>query len=177
MYLGIDLGTSSIKTIVIDDAGKKISESSQPIKTSNPRAMWSEQNPLDWLKATEKTILSIPKKIRTEIKGIGLSGQMHGAVLLDNQDRLIRPAILWNDGRSHQECQELEKNFPELQTIIGNQIMPGFTSPKISWLKKNEKENFSKINFSKFCFATGSLMSEDHFDDKFVKIGRNWAEL
>ena len=146
MYLGIDLGTSSIKTIVIDDAGKKISESSQPIKSSSPRAMWSEQNPIDWLEAAEKTILSIPKKIRTEIKGIGLSGQMHGAVLLDNQDRLIRPAILWNDGRSHQECQELEKNFPELQPIIGNQIMPGFTSPKISWLKKNEKENFSKIN-------------------------------
>ena len=69
MYLGIDLGTSSIKTIVIDGAGKKISESSQPIKTSSPRALWSEQNPLDWLEATEKTILSIPKKIRTEIKG------------------------------------------------------------------------------------------------------------
>ena len=66
MYLGIDLGTSSIKTIVIDCAGKKISESSQPIKTSSPQAMWSEQNPLDWLEATEKTVLSIPKKIRTE---------------------------------------------------------------------------------------------------------------
>jgi len=146
MYLGIDLGTSSIKTIIIDDADKKISETSQPIKTSSPRSLWSEQNPLDWLEAAEKAILSIPKKIRSEIKGIGLSGQMHGAVLLDNQNQLIRPAILWNDGRSHQECQELEKNFPELKKIIGNQIMPGFTSPKISWLKKNERINFSKIN-------------------------------
>ena len=76
---------------------------------------------------------------------MGLSGQMHGAVLLDKKERPIRPAILWNDGRSFQECKELEKELPNLNKITGNQIMPGFTSPKIEWVRKYEKENFSAI--------------------------------
>ena len=147
MYLGIDLGTSSIKTIVIDGAGKKISESSQPIKTSSPRAMWSEQNPLDWLEATEKTILSIPKKIRTEIKGIGLSGQMHGAVLLDNQDRALKKSngewtYFANDAAYH--LDKCKRNFYRLVNIWRSDHI-GYI-PRMNSLIKAIKDDETYLN-------------------------------
>ena len=132
MFLGIDLGTSSIKAIVIDDDGNNIFESNQVLSISYPKPLWAEQDPFEWLEAAERAILKIPKKIRATLKGMGLSGQMHGAVLIDKQDKPIRPAILWNDGRSYQECSELEEMNPNLVDIIGHQIMPGFTSPKIA---------------------------------------------
>ena len=146
MFLGIDLGTSSIKAIVIDDDGNNIFESNQVLSISYPKLLWAEQDPFEWVEAAERAILKIPKKIRATLKGMGLSGQMHGAVLTDKQDKPIRPAILWNDGRSYQECSELEEMNPNLVDIIGHQIMPGFTSPKIAWIKKYERRNFSSIH-------------------------------
>jgi len=145
MFLGLDLGTSSVKVIVIDDEGEITAQSSQSLSLSRPNPLWNEQSPSDWIEAAEKAILKIPKNIRSKLKGMGLSGQMHGAVLLDKKERPIRPAILWNDGRSYEECKELEKEFPNLNKITGNQVMPGFTSPKIEWVRKYEKENFSAI--------------------------------
>ena len=145
MFLGLDLGTSSVKVIVINDDGEISSKSSQSLSLSSPNPLWNEQSPSDWLEAAETAILKIPKKIRSKLKGMGLSGQMHGAVLLDKKERPIRPAILWNDGRSFEECKELEKELPNLNKITGNQVMPGFTSPKIEWVRKYEKENFSAI--------------------------------
>ena len=145
MFLGLDLGTSSVKVIVINDDGEISSKSSQSLSLSSPNPLWNEQSPSDWLEAAETAILKIPKNIRSKLKGMGLSGQMHGAVLLDKKERPIRPAILWNDGRSFEECKELEKKLPNLNKITGNQIMPGFTSPKIEWVRKYEKENFSAI--------------------------------
>ena len=145
MFLGLDLGTSSVKVIVINDDGKISSKSSQSLSLSNPYPLWNEQSPSDWLEAAENAILKIPKNIRSKLKGMGLSGQMHGAVLLDKKECPIRPAILWNDGRSFEECKELEKELPNLNKITGNQVMPGFTSPKIEWVRKYEKENFSAI--------------------------------
>ena len=145
MFLGLDLGTSSVKVIVINDDGKISSKSSQSLSLSSPYPLWNEQSPSDWLEAAENAILKIPKNIRSKLKGMGLSGQMHGAVLLDKKECPIRPAILWNDGRSFEECKELEKELPNLNKITGNQVMPGFTSPKIEWVRKYEKENFSAI--------------------------------
>jgi len=145
MFLGLDLGTSSVKVIVIDDEGEITAQSSQSLSLSRPNPLWNEQSPSDWIEIAEKAILKIPKNIRSKLKGMGLSGQMHGAVLLDKKERPIRPAILWNDGRSYEECKELEKEFPNLNKITGNQVMPGFTSPKIEWVRKYEKENFSAI--------------------------------
>lgn len=146
MYLGLDLGTSSVKVIVIDDDGLTVAQSSCSLSISHPHPLWSEQNPDDWLKAAEESILGIPKQIRENIQGIGLSGQMHGAVLIDKKNRPLRPAILWNDGRSFKECREIEKNNPQLRSITGNQVMPGFTAPKIAWLEKHEPQIFSTIH-------------------------------
>ena len=146
MYLGLDLGTSSVKVIVIDDDGLTVAQSSCSLSISHPHPLWSEQNPNDWLKAAEKSISGIPIKIRENIQGIGLSGQMHGAVLIDKKNRPLRPAILWNDGRSFKECHEMEKNNPQLRAITGNQIMPGFTAPKMAWLEKHEPQIFSLIH-------------------------------
>ena len=109
MYLGLDLGTSSVKVIVIDDNGMIAAQSSRPLSISHPHPLWSEQNPNDWLNIAEKAITDLPKKIRSKIQGIGLSGQMHGAVLIDKKNQPLRPAILWNDGRSFKECHDLEK--------------------------------------------------------------------
>lgn len=146
MYLGIDLGTSSVKVIVIDDNGIITAQSSRVLSISHPHPLWSEQNPNDWLNIAEKAITDLPKKIRSKIQGIGLSGQMHGAVLIDKKNQPLRPAILWNDGRSFKECHDLERNNPNLGSIIGNQIMPGFTSPKLAWIKEHEPNIFSLIH-------------------------------
>jgi len=146
MYLGVDLGTSSIKTVVINDEGATVANSISELSISQPEPLWSEQNPVDWLTAAEDAIKKLPKEIRKIIKCVGLSGQMHGAVLLDKKGKPLRPAILWNDGRSFEECDELKSIEPQLSDITGNKIMPGFTSPKLRWIKKHEPEVFAVIN-------------------------------
>src|SRR5271165_1370003 len=101
MHLGIDLGTSGVKAVVIDEAGEVVAQSTAPLTVSRPQPLWSEQDPADWWRATQSAIAQLRTEIALDgVRGIGLSGQMHGAVLLDSQDRVLRPAILWNDGRS-----------------------------------------------------------------------------
>ncbi|MET0532391.1 MAG: xylulokinase [Microvirga sp.] len=145
MYLGIDLGTSSVKVILIDEGGTLVGEASAPLTVSRPRPMWSEQDPQAWWDATQAAVGALKSHHSLDaVAGIGLSGQMHGAVLLDNQDQVLRPAILWNDGRAGAECKELEQREPQSRSITGNLAMPGFTAPKLIWVAKHEPDIFKR---------------------------------
>lgn len=145
MFLGIDIGTSSVKAVVINEVGDVIDQAAAPLSVSRPQPLWSEQDPADWWAATQKAVLELSPDRRAKVRGAGLSGQMHGATLLDASDRVLRPAILWNDGRSFRECGELEAREPCLHAITGNLAMPGFTAPKLLWVKGNEPEVFAKV--------------------------------
>ena len=144
MFLGIDSGTSSVKAVVADANQAVVAQASVPLTVSRPRPDFSEQNPEDWWKATVAAICALPAAVRREIKGIGLTGQMHGATLLDDADRPLRPAILWNDGRSSRECLEIERREPRSRFITGNLVMPGFTAPKLLWVRRHEPEIFRR---------------------------------
>lgn len=145
MYLGIDIGTSSVKAVVINDTGDVIDQAAAALTVSRPQPLWSEQDPAGWWAATQKAVLELSPDRRAGVRGIGLSGQMHGATLLDASGKVLRPAILWNDGRSFAQCQELEAREPRLHAIAGNLAMPGFTAPKLLWVKDNEPEIFAKV--------------------------------
>jgi xylulokinase len=145
MFLGIDIGTSSVKAVVINDTGDVIDQASAPLNVSRPKTLWSEQNPADWWAATNKAVLDLSPDRRAGVRGVGLSGQMHGATMLGHKDEVLRPAILWNDGRSFRQCAELESREPKLQSIAGNIAMPGFTAPKLLWVKENEPDIFASI--------------------------------
>lgn len=147
MYLGIDIGTSGVKTILIDEEQNIITSAHCELKVSRPKVGWSEQDPEEWIKATSNTLDGIKRthsKALSNVEGIGLSGQMHGATLIDKNDKVIRPCILWNDTRSHTEAKELDDN-PIFRKLSGNIVFPGFTAPKVLWVKNNEPEHFSKI--------------------------------
>jgi xylulokinase len=148
MYLGIDLGTSEVKVVLIDETGSIVGSAGAPLQVSRPQPRWSEQDPADWWQATNAAIHSLRKQCFAHfplVRGIGLSGQMHGAVLLDSGNRVLRPAILWNDVRSDVECDELTHRAPALHAIAGNLAMPGFTAPKLLWVKKHEPHLFERI--------------------------------
>ena len=148
MYLGIDLGTSEVKLLLLDANGHIVGHAGVPLALSRPLPLWSEQQPAHWWQATEDAVALLRAAHPAEfaqVRAIGLSGQMHGAVLLDAQDRVLRPAILWNDGRSHDECVELTERAPRLHALAGNLAMPGFTAPKLLWVRKHEPEVFAQV--------------------------------
>ena len=121
-------------------------QTSAALRVSRPAPLQSEQNPADWWSATNKAVADISPTVRASTQAIGLSGQMHGATLIGEDGSALRPAILWNDGRSAKECRELEETLPTLGEITGNRAMPGFTAPKLLWLKKNEPDSFNAIS-------------------------------
>lgn len=141
MYLGIDLGTSAVKAVVTD-AGEVVAEASESLAVSRPGPRMSEQSPEAWWQATDTAVRRL-REFASGIRAIGLSGQMHGAVLLDEQGRVLRNAILWNDGRSEVECQELEA-AADVPALTGNRAMPGFTAPKLLWVRRHEPETFER---------------------------------
>lgn len=148
-YLGVDLGTSSLKLLLVDEGGKIIDSVTNSYELKFPKPGWSEQSPEDWWEALKKGISELTKNIDvSEIKGISTAGQMHGLVVLDENDHVIRPAILWNDGRTEKESEYLNSVIgkEKLSSYTGNLSFPGFTAPKILWLKNNEEENFNKIS-------------------------------
>lgn len=146
MYIGIDLGTSGVKVILMDEAQNIIATENVSLSISRPKPLWSEQNPDDWWLATDQAMLTLQSQHDLQhVKAIGLTGQMHGAVLLDKNNQALRPAILWNDGRCYEECSELEKEVPDSRNITGNLMMPGFTAPKLKWIYKHEPDIFKKI--------------------------------
>jgi xylulokinase len=144
MYMGIDIGTSAVKAVVIDDSGAVADLASAPLSVSHPQPLWSEQNPADWWSATNIAIDGLRAARRKAVRAIGLSGQMHGATLLDRSGQTLRPAILWNDGRSARQCTELEQGVAGMLQITGNRAMPGFTAPKLLWVRQHEPEIFAR---------------------------------
>lgn len=143
-HLGLDLGTSSVKAVLLGPDGAVIGQASAPLSLAHPHHLWSEQDPDDWWRAASTAMNTLRDQHELScVRGIGLSGQMHGAVLLDASDRVLRPAILWNDGRAHAECAELEALEPRSRIITGNLAMPGFTAPKLLWVRRHEPQIFA----------------------------------
>ena len=141
MYLGIDLGTSAVKAVVTDD-GVVVAEASESLEVSRPGPRMSEQAPRDWWRATDAAVRQL-KDLAPGVDAVGLSGQMHGAVLLDGGGEVLRDAILWNDGRSEAECVELEELL-DVPGLTGNRAMPGFTAPKLLWVRRHEPSVFAR---------------------------------
>jgi xylulokinase len=144
-FLGLDIGTSSIKAVLIDENQKFVAEASVSLSVSRPHPLWSEQNPADWANGVQQAAAEVRRAAPesfARLSAIGLSGQMHGAVLVDEADRPLRPAILWNDGRSFAECAELERRLPNFRQRAGNIAMPGFTAPKLLWIARHEPDAF-----------------------------------
>ena len=148
MFIGIDLGTSSIKTILIDENQRVIGSVNRQLELLNPKTGYYEQNPDSWYFATLESFKELKNKFLKEFtatSAIGISGQMHGATLIDKNKTVLRPCILWNDTRSANQCIEMEDNYEFLRKESGNIAMPGFTAPKILWIKQNEPDVFKKI--------------------------------
>ncbi|MBL8352825.1 MAG: xylulokinase [Burkholderiaceae bacterium] len=149
MYLGLDLGTSELKALLLDDRHRIVATAGEALTLQRPQPLWSEQRPADWWAACDRVLLRLAAEqpaAMAQVRGIGLSGQMHGAVLLDARYAVLRPAILWNDGRSGAECAELERRVPRLHDIAGNLAMPGFTAPKLLWVARHEPAVFARVD-------------------------------
>jgi xylulokinase len=147
VYLGFDIGTSGVKAVLLDADGAVRHQATADHPVSNPHPLWSEQNPDDWWEScrTATAALKAAGAPLDAVKAVGLSGQMHGATLLDANNAVLRPCILWNDGRSHAECVELETSLLGFRDRCGNMAMPGFTAPKLLWVRKHEPELFARI--------------------------------
>ncbi len=147
MLLGIDVGTSEVKTVLVDEEQAVRATARAPLQASRPQPGFSEQDPEDWWSAVTATLdelkTTAPRELAA-VRGLGLSGQMHGAVLLDAADRPLRPCILWNDGRSAAECAELDA-AADFRGIAGNLVMAGFTAPKLRWVEKHEPGVFARV--------------------------------
>jgi xylulokinase len=148
-FLGIDIGTSSVKLLLLDKTGGVLQTVSKDYPVCYPKVGWAEQNPEDWWNATSegiRDVLTIAQMASTEVQGIGLSGQMHGLVLLDKGNRVLMPALLWCDQRTQEECDELnEKLGHKLSEYTGNKALAGFTAPKVLWVKRNRAEIYEQI--------------------------------
>lgn len=148
LYIGVDLGTSSVKLLLMDEAGDIKSIVTREYPLFFPKPGWSEQNPEDWYTALVDGIKELTKDYdNQEVDGISFSGQMHGMVILDENDKVIRPAILWNDGRTQAECDYLNNEIgrEKISSYTANMALTGFTAPKLLWVRKHEPENFAKI--------------------------------
>lgn len=149
LYIGIDLGTSSVKIILVDEKGNKLASVTKHYPVEYPNPGWSQQNPEDWYDAVISGLEELlDGQDKSKIAGLGVAGQMHGLVILDDEDRIIRPAILWNDGRTEDQVAYLNNQIGKdtLSGYVANIAFAGFTAPKILWLKENEPDNFSKIH-------------------------------
>ncbi len=179
MYLGLDLGTSSVKAMLINDAQQVIGVGHAGLTVQRPHPGWSEQAPGDWLRATEEAVAALkashPRELAA-VKGIGLSGHMHGATLVDAKDRVLRPCILWNDTRSHAEAAALDAD-PRFRALTGNIVFPGFTAPKLAWVKNNEPETFAKV--AKVLLPKDYLrlwLTGEYLSDMSDSAGTSWLD-
>jgi xylulokinase len=186
MYLGLDLGTSGVKAMLIDGDQKIVGSANGALDVSRPHPGWSEQDPAHWVRATQEAVAGLkaahPKELAA-VRGIGLSGQMHGATLLDADDRVLRPCILWNDTRSHVEAAALDAD-PRFRALTGNIVFPGFTAPKLAWVARHEPEIFGKVRWVLLpkdylrLWLTGEHMSEmsDSAGTSWLDTGkRRWS--
>ena len=144
MYIGLDLGTSGLKGVLIDGDQQVLAEATAPLTVQRPHEGWSEQPPADWIAAAEAVLDKLAVRGLAGVKGLGLSGQMHGATLLDAKDEVLRPSILWNDTRAHLEARELDDD-PTFRRLTGNIVFPGFTAPKLLWVERHEPALRAKV--------------------------------
>ena len=145
MYLGLDLGTSGLKGLLIDAGQRVLAEASAPLSVSRPNHGWSEQWPSDWIAAAEAVLADLATRADlSALAGIGLSGQMHGATLLDASAEVLRPSILWNDTRAHAEAAAMDAD-PVWRQVTGNIVFPGFTAPKLAWVKRHEPQVHARV--------------------------------
>lgn len=179
-YLGIDIGTSSVKTILVSETQTILAEAHSALEVSRPHPGWSEQNPEDWWVATQASLdqlaASNPAEMH-DVAGIGLSGHMHGATLLGADDQVLRPCILWNDGRSFAECDALEGRA-DFRGIGGNVVMPGFTAPKLEWVRRHEPDIFSQV--AKVLLPKDYVrlqLTGDHASDMSDSAGTLWMDV
>ncbi|MBJ3776058.1 xylulokinase [Acuticoccus mangrovi] len=185
MFLGLDLGTSGLKGVLIDERQQVVAEALAPLSVARPHPGWSEQTPADWIAAAEMVLAVLAEKVPLDgVAGIGLSGQMHGAVLLDADHRVLRPAILWNDTRASAEAAALDDD-PNFRAITGNIVFPGFTAPKLRWVKAHEPAIFDAVALVLLpkdylrLWLTGEAVSEpsDAAGTSWLDTGaRTWSE-
>jgi xylulokinase len=179
MYLGLDLGTSGVKALLIDASQKVVGAGHGSLEVSRPHPGWSEQDPSNWIGACETALAELKAAHASElaaVEGIGLSGQMHGATLLDRNDTVLRPCILWNDTRSHREAAALDAN-QRFRTITGNIVFPGFTAPKLLWVKNNARAVFDKVE--KVLLPKDFLrlwLSGEHISEMSDAAGTSWLD-
>jgi xylulokinase len=179
MYLGLDLGTSGVKAMLMDADQNIIGSANGHLTVSRPQSGWSEQAPAEWIRATEEAIAALKAAHPTElaaVKGIGLSGQMHGATLLDAADQVLRPCILWNDTRSYKEAAALDAD-PRFRALTGNIVFPGFTAPKLAWVKANHPDLFAKVR--KVLLPKDYLrlwLSGEHISEMSDSAGTSWLD-
>ena len=152
LFLGLDVSTTGVKALLIDNAGGVVAGATTPLTVQTPQPLWSEQNPHEWWMGTWRSIRDVMAKASAtadEIATVGLTGQMHGLVLLDAERRVLRPAILWNDQRTSAECDDIRSRMggrKRLLEVTGNDALPGFTAPKILWVRKNEPDVYAKTD-------------------------------
>ncbi|MBY3237637.1 xylulokinase [Rhizobium laguerreae] len=179
MYLGLDLGTSGVKAMLIDGDQKIVGSANGSLDVSRPHSGWSEQEPAHWVRATEEAVAGLKAKHSKElaaVKGIGLSGQMHGATLIDATDKVLRPCILWNDTRSYVEAAALDAD-PRFRALTGNIVFPGFTAPKLAWVEKHEPDVFAKI--AKVLLPKDYLrlwLTGDYISEMSDSAGTSWLD-
>jgi xylulokinase len=150
MFLGIDLGTSSVKAVVLDREHQVVASGTAPLSVDQPQPLWREQDPQAWWRACDDAVRQAlaglaAGRSASDVECIGLTGQMHGATLLDGDGEVLRPAILWNDGRCAEECVLLESKVPRSRQITGNMMMPGLTAPKLLWVARHEPKIFEQV--------------------------------
>ena len=179
MYLGLDLGTSGVKAMLIDGDQRIVGSANGALDVSRPHPGWSEQDPADWIRAAKEAVsglkASFPRELGA-VKGLGLSGQMHGATLLDGDDKVLRPCILWNDTRSYREAAALDAD-PRFRKITGNIVFPGFTAPKLVWVRDNEPEIFSRV--AKVLLPKDYLrlwLTGEHISEMSDSAGTSWLD-
>ena len=180
MYLGVDIGTSSVKAVLMDESQRVVASTTADLEVSRPHSGWSEQNPDSWWTATEGVLDALAKshgKAIAAVKGIGLSGHMHGATLLDAADKPLRPCILWNDVRSAEEAAGLDRN-PIFRAKTGNIVFPGFTAPKLVWVAKHEPDVFAKVAMVLLPKDYVRLkLTGDHASEMSDSAGTSWLDV
>jgi xylulokinase len=179
MYLGIDLGTSALKALLIDADQRVVASATGALAVDRPHPGWSEQDPARWIAAAEVALDHLKcghGAALGAVRGIGLAGQMHGASLLDRADKVLRPAILWNDTRAHEEAARLDA-VPEFRAITGNIVFPGFTAPKLVWVRRHEPELFART--AKVLLPKDYLrlwLTGEHVSDMSDAAGTGWLD-
>ena len=181
MYIGIDIGTSEVKALLLAPDQRVVGTAGAALTVARPQPGHSEQDPAQWWAATQSALDGLRAAHPVEYaatEAIGLSGQMHGAVLLDAQDRVLRPAILWNDTRSAEECSALMRELPALSELGGSLAMPGFTAPKLRWVARHEPEVFRRV--AKVLLPKDYvrlLLTGDHVSDLSDASGTLWLDV